>query len=71
MILDLMAQQLREPEWKKREVKEAIFTRKVGTRAINWDGGCHHIPEVILKLLCHDTKSCGIFVALPNNPYPQ
>ena len=29
----------KEPDWKKRGVKEAIFIRKAGTCAINWDGG--------------------------------
>ena len=29
----------KEPDWKKRGVKEAIFIRKAGTHAINRDGG--------------------------------
>ena len=45
----------KEPDCKKRGVKEAIFIRKAGTYAINWDGGRHHLPEVFSKLLCHET----------------
>ena len=40
----------KEPDWKKREVKEAIFIRKVGILAINQDGGCHHLPKFFLML---------------------
>ena len=45
----------KEPDWKKRGVKEAIFIRKAGTHAINWDGGHHLLPEVFSKLLCRET----------------
>ena len=44
----------KEPDWKKRG-EEAIFIRKAGMRAINWDGGPHLLPEVFLKLLCSET----------------
>ena len=44
----------REPDWKKKGVKEAIFIRKAETRAINWDRGCQLLPEVFSKLLCHE-----------------
>ena len=45
----------KEPDWKKRGVKDAIFIRKAGTCAINQDGRCHLLPEVFSKLLCHET----------------
>ena len=45
----------KEPDWKKRGVKEAMFIRKAGTCAINWDGGHHLLPEVFSKLLCYKT----------------
>ena len=41
----------KEPDWKKRGVKEAIFIRKAGTRAINQDRGRHLLPKVFSKLL--------------------
>ena len=44
----------KEPDWKKRGVKETIFIRKAGTHTINRDGGHHHLPEVS-KLLCCKT----------------
>ena len=43
--------QVKEPDWKKRGVKEAIFIRKAGTCTINRDGGWYHLPEVFSKLL--------------------
>ena len=42
---------VKEPNWKKRVVKEAIFIRKVGMRVVNSDGGCNYLPEVFSKLL--------------------
>ena len=36
----------KEPDWKKRGVKEAIFITKAGMLMINHDGGCHHLTEV-------------------------
>ena len=44
----------KEPDWKKRGVKESIFIRKAGMHAINLDRGCHLLPEVFSKLLCHE-----------------
>ena len=45
----------KEPDWRKRGVKEAIFIRKAGTRAINREGGRHLLPEVFSKLLYRET----------------
>ena len=42
----------KEPAWKKKGVKEAIFIRRAGTLAISCDGGRHHLPKVFSKLLC-------------------
>ena len=50
----------KEPDWKKRVVKESIFIRMAGMHAINQDGGCHHLPKVFTKLLCHETVSWHI-----------
>ena len=60
----------KEPDWKKRGGKEAIFIRKAGMRANNQDWGCHHLPEVFSKLLYQTTRleSRGIFVALMKGP---
>ena len=44
----------KEPDWKKRGVKDGIYIRKAGTCAINGDGGCHLLPEVFLKVLCRE-----------------
>ena len=43
----------KEPDWKKRRVKEVIVIGKAGMHVINRDRGCHLLPEVFSKLLCH------------------
>ena len=45
----------KEPDWKKRGVKKAIFIMKAGMHAINWDRGCHLLREVFSKPLYHET----------------
>ena len=42
---------MRESEWKKRGIKEAITIRKAGTRALNRDEGRHLLPRVYDTLL--------------------
>ena len=44
----------KEPDWKKRGVKEAVFIRKAWMRAINREGGRHLLPEIFSKLLCRE-----------------
>ena len=41
----------KEPNWKTKGAKEAIFIKKAGLGTINWDGGHHHLPGVFSKLL--------------------
>ena len=40
-----------EYHWKIRGIKEAVQIRKMGPNTMNWDVGCHQLPDVYTGLL--------------------
>ena len=54
----------KEPDCKKRGVKEAIFIRKAGTRTINWDGAATVFQKSSRSYYAARIDSRGAFVAL-------
>ena len=51
IVWDKVTFPMRETDWKTRGIKEAITIRRAGPRALNRDGGRHHLPAVYNSLL--------------------
>ena len=52
-----------ESLWKIRGINEAVQIRKTGPHAMNWDGGCHQLPDVHTSLLTAAPGSVAVEAA--------
>ena len=48
-----------ESHWKIRGIKEAVPICKTGPHTMNWDGGCHQLPDVYTHLFATAPPGCA------------